>query len=74
MGVHPSVNALIVGVGDHEPFRVATVVDPDRSDGPRYAAFTAPATAGLITVEGVDGSGIRVAEWDNSDLYNPPSP
>ena len=51
---------------------MVTVVDPDRSDG-RYAAFTGPATAGLI-VEGVDANGVRVADWDNSDLYNLPSP
>ena len=74
IGVHPSIVTLVVSVGDGEPFRVSTVVDPDRPVGPRYAAFPAPATAGLITVEGVDSDGSLVAEWGNSDLYNPPSP
>jgi hypothetical protein len=73
MGVHPSIVTLVVSVGGGEAFRVSTVVDPDRPDGPRYAAFPAPATAGLITVEGVDSDGSLVAEWGNSDLYNPPS-
>lgn len=49
--LHPTVHRVRVTVDDDATFSVDTVTIPDRRDGPRFAAFTAPPETRQMTVE-----------------------
>lgn len=53
---HPTVAAIEVGIDGTEPFVVRTLPTPDRVDGPRYTAFTVPATASVVRTRFMDAN------------------
>jgi hypothetical protein len=59
-GVHPTVTQLRVTTPDGTVRLVPTVPRPDRPAGPRYAAFTIPATATSATVSLLTADGTPV--------------